>query len=134
MATDFQTAAAAPVIASASEANPDNARWLLDSVRKPRQVEHFRDQFGQSVFHAHLTAPEQTIEARYNNRLLAGNETGNIVYATAIAHTNEISSRSLIHIADILVDLAGISSEAAALVILEKWKEKEIEGQCAKSF
>jgi hypothetical protein len=112
---------AVPAIA----ANPDNDRWLLDSVRKKRQVEHFRNHFGKSVFHVHLTAPEPTIEARYNNRLSAGNETGNIPYSTAIAHTNELSSRSLVDIADFLFDLANASSAAAALAILEKWEERE---------
>jgi hypothetical protein len=108
-------------------ANPDNARWLLDSVRKRRQVEHFRNHFGRSVFHVHLTAPESIIEARYNDRLLAGDEVGNITYATAIAHANEQSSRSLIDIADFLVDLASASSEAAGLAIVEEWNEREVD-------
>ena len=105
-------------------ANQDNTRWLLDSVRKRRQVAHFRNHFGKSVFHVHLIAPEPIIEARYNDRLLAGDEAGNVAYATAIAHTNELSSRSLIDIADFLVDLASASSEAAALAIVEKWNER----------
>jgi hypothetical protein len=119
---------AVPAIAS----NPSNAWWLLDSVRKKRQVDHFRDRFGRCIFHVHFIAPEPTIEARYNDRLLAGDESGNIPYATAIAHTNELSSRSLIDVADFLVDLTSASSEAAGLAIVEKWKERE--GQCVKSF
>ncbi len=113
---------AVPAIA----ANPDNDRWLLDSARKRRQVEHFRNRFGRSVFHVHLTAPEPIIEARYNDRLLAGDEVGNIAYAAAIAHANEQSSRSLIDIADFLVDLASASSEVAGLAIVEKWNEREV--------
>lgn len=81
---------------------------------------------GRSVFHVHLIAPEPIIEARYNDRLLAGDEAGNIAYATAIAHPNELSSRSLIDVADFLVDLASSSSEAAGLAIVEKWNEREV--------
>jgi hypothetical protein len=107
-------------------ANPDNDWWLLDSVRKKRQVEHFRDHFGKSVFHVHLVAPESIIEARYNHRLLAGGEAGNVSYADTIAHANERSSRSLIDIANLVVDLGSTSSEAAASSILRKWSEGEI--------
>jgi hypothetical protein len=106
--------------------NPDNDRWLLDSVRKRRQVDHFRDRFGKLVFHVHLVAPEPIIKARYNDRLLAGDEAGNIPYATAISHANEISSRSLFDVADFLVDLTSTSSETAALAIIKKWSEGEV--------
>jgi hypothetical protein len=114
---------AVPTIA----AKPRSARWLLDSVRKTRQVEHFRKHFGNSVFHVHFTAPERIIEARYNDRLLAGHEVGRVSYATAVAHPNEQSSRSLIDIADLLIDLASASSEAAGLAIVEKWDEREVD-------
>lgn len=58
--------------------------------------------------------------------MLAGGEAGNIAYAAAIAHTNELSSRGLIDIADFLVDFANVSSEAAGLAIVEKWNEREV--------
>jgi len=111
---------AAPAIA----AFPDGDRWLLDSVRKKRQVDHFRDHFGNSVFHAHLVAPESIIEARYNKRMSAGGEVGNVAYAAAIVHANELSSRGLIDIADLVVDLASLSSESAALAIIRKSNER----------
>jgi adenylosuccinate synthase len=114
------------VAVPAISASPNNGRWLLDSVRKQRQVEHFRDHFETSVLHVHLTASEPTIETRYGNRLIAGNEAGNVTYAVSIAHTNEISARSLIDIADFRVDLTSVSSEAAASTIVEKWKEREV--------
>jgi gluconate kinase len=114
------------VAAPAITANPDNDWWLLDSVRKKRQVDHFRDHFGKSVFHVHLVASESIIEARYNRRLLAGGETGNVTYAATIAHANELSSRSLIDIADFVVNLGSASSEAAALSIIKKWSEREV--------
>ena len=114
---------AAPAIA----ANPDHTRWLLDSVRKKPQVDHFRNYFGRAVFHVHLIAPEPIIEARYTARLLSGSESGNVAYADAIAHSNEISARSLADIADLLVDLASTSSEVATLAIIEKWKAREVD-------
>lgn len=112
---------AVPVI----NANLSAERWLLDAVRKKKQVEHFRTRFGKVVFHAHLTAPELVIETRYNERLSAGGEhLGNTGYAVAKAHPNEIASRDLIKVADVTIDLEHISSQAAASAILEKWKER----------
>src|SRR5437879_5325999 len=37
-------------------ANPEQAFWLMDSVRKTRQVQHFKDAFGATVLHAHFIA------------------------------------------------------------------------------
>jgi hypothetical protein len=119
------------VAVPAIEAKASQERWLLDAVRKKRQVEHFRTRFGKTVFHAHLSAPELVIEKRYNERLSAGGEhPGNTDYAAAKAHPNEIASRSLIEVADIFIDLEHTSSQAAASTILEKWKERG--GSCDK--
>lgn len=114
----------------AIEAEPAHERWLLDAVRKKRQVEHFRARFEKLVFHVHFTAREAVLERRYNVRLLAGSETGNTDYTTASTHPNELASRSLGEVADIIVDLEHTSSQAAALAILEKWKE--ITSSCDK--
>jgi adenylosuccinate synthase len=112
---------AAPVIA----AQPDQKCWLLDSVRKHRQVEHFRSRFGRHVFHTHLTADESTLEARYNARLESGNEYfGDTPYLTAKRHPNEIESCSLIDIADLVLDITETPSQAAASAILRTWEER----------
>jgi adenylate kinase family enzyme len=85
------------------EAAPGHARWLLDSVRKERQVEHFRRRFPH-VVHVHLTAKEEVLRARYAARLAAGGEyEGGTPYDVAIAHPNEIASRGLVTIADQVV-------------------------------
>jgi cytidylate kinase len=103
--------------------SPEQERWLLDSVRKERQVIHFRDRFGTAVLHVHLTAAENVLRARYEARLATGGEyVGNTPYSAAIAHPNEISSRALIRIADYIVELDRTSSEEAALDILKYCK------------
>jgi adenylosuccinate synthase len=92
----------------------DVERWLLDAVRKRRQVEHFRDALPR-VLHVHFTAPEDVLRARYLKRIGAGeNAQPGPPYEVAISHENEIAARSLIHVADMVVNLAEISALAAA--------------------
>jgi predicted kinase len=100
------------------EAEPDHARWLLDSVRKKRQIEHFRSRFSH-VVHVHLTATEEVLRARYDARLAAGGEyEGGTPYDVAIAHPNEVASRGLIRIADHVVDSSGDSVAGTVLAKL----------------
>ena len=47
------------------QANPERSRWLVDAVRKPKQVKHFRNAFGTAVLHVHLTATEDVLKTRY---------------------------------------------------------------------
>ena len=97
------------------EAAPDHAHWLLDSVRKERQVEHFRSRFPH-VVHVHLTATEEVLRARYDARLAAGGEyEGSTPYDVAIGHPNEVASRGLLRIADHVVDSTGDSIVEAVL-------------------
>src|SRR5437879_5669745 len=71
---------AAPAIAS----NPSQARWLVDAVRKHRQVEHFRNRFPGQVIHVHLTADERVLQERYDARQRAGDDyVGNKPYDIA---------------------------------------------------
>lgn len=98
------------------EAAPDHARWLLDSVRKERQVEHFRSRFPH-VVHVHLTATEEVLRARYDMRLAAGGEyEGCTPYDVAVGHPNEVASRGLIRIADHVVDSTSGSAVEAVLI------------------
>ncbi|WP_454743975.1 AAA family ATPase [Cupriavidus necator] len=77
--------------------------WLVDAVRKGRQVEHFRSMRQTRVLHVHLTAPECVIRERYRRRAGAS---GQVLaeYAALIHHPNEIASRALITIADLVLD------------------------------
>ena len=88
---------AAPVIAKSREVE----RWLLDSVRKARQVEHFKSSFGLSAIHIYLDAPDDFLRDRYNYRIGQGREySGYTPYDDAIKHPNELASRALKAIAN----------------------------------
>ena len=88
------------------EASPLHERWLVDSVRKRRQLDHFRDKFGRRVLHVHLTAPEKELRRRYKERLTdAGHNEGSTTYADAVAHSNERSARGLVDLADLVLEV-----------------------------
>ncbi|MBB6572602.1 hypothetical protein [Xanthomonas arboricola] len=105
---------ASPMIAE----HPDISSWLLDAVRKPKQIEHFRAKFGTQIRHAHLRAPEGTLELRYNKRI----DINDTPYSEAIMHPNEASARSLEKIADVVLDTSTFSSSTLALSILALWE------------
>lgn len=85
-----------PVATSAIAQSPDTSDWLVDAVRKDRQVEHFRARFGSAVTHVHLLAPEAVLRARSGLTDRA--------YEQAISHPNEVSSRAVGEIADQIFD------------------------------
>lgn len=100
---------------------PEKALWLLDCVRKQRQVEHFRSNFPGCVQHAHLVADEATLEARYTHRLALGGEyLGNTPYSEAKVHPNEISSRQLKTISDAIFDVNTLEPASIAVAITER--------------
>nr|WP_254227609.1 AAA family ATPase [Burkholderia gladioli] len=107
---------AAPTINRA----PEQSNWLLDSVRKPRQVLHFRHRFGPHIRHIHLAAPEAVLVQRYNARA----KPGDTPYAEVIAHPNEITTRSLGSIADHIFDTSALSPADIAQRIMETWEAK----------
>lgn len=107
----------------AMAAEPGRKRWLFDSVRKKRQVEHFRAAFGAAAFHLHLDAPEDVLRARYEQRLLEQGEPVEGAYDRAVTHDNEQQSRGLIHLADATVQAFFGSSEevlAQALAVIRR--------------
>jgi adenylosuccinate synthase len=106
------------VTVPALAAAPDVDRWLLDAARKPRQVEHFRNAFGSSVRHVHLTAPEPVLIERYTTRMMPGDTP----YEVAVLHPNEVAARSLEHHADIVVDTSWWSPEQVVLRISTMWE------------
>jgi hypothetical protein len=102
---------------------PGQDRWLLDSVRKLRQVEHFRERFGACVTHAHFEAPEAILKTRYEARLAAGGEYhGGTPYETALDHPNERSARALRLVADVVLDTSVLTPEQAAQELLSDRK------------
>lgn len=86
----------------AFDAAPEQRRWLVDAVRKLRQVEHFRQALGPVVMHVHLSAAEDVLQRRYAARMQPGVEA--VPYSTAVQHPNEVASRQLIEVADLVLD------------------------------
>lgn len=114
--TDFAwvvDSVAMPAIA----ASPSVENWFFDAVRKPRQIEHFRAQFGQIVRHIHLSAPEDVLQKRY----AAGAALGDAAYVTAITHPNEIAARSLCAMADEIFDTSTVTTIEIATRIIVAW-------------
>jgi len=101
-----------PVAATAIAQAPQITGWLIDAVRKRRQVDHFRDHFGNAVEHVHLIAPESTLLVRSGLTQEA--------YETAIAHPNEVSSRALGEIADRVFDTTTQTPQQIASHISSK--------------
>lgn len=106
---------AAPQVAAAGGVQK---AWLVDSVRKERQIHHFRDSFGAAILHVHIWAPEEALRARYVNRLASGSHSeGSTPYEEAVQHPNEAASRALRGVADVTFNLARIGAAAAAAAI-----------------
>jgi len=103
----------------AISSDPAHTKWLIDAVRKRRQVEHFRSTFPR-VTHAHLFASDDVLKQRYESRSRQGADyTADVSYEDAVKHPNEVAARSLRIIADIAIDLGQVSAEDAALLIVQ---------------
>jgi adenylosuccinate synthase len=90
--------------------------WVFDSVRKQRQVEHFRSTFPTTILHVHLHAPDDVLVSRYTAR---GSQNGELApYADATNHPNEQSSRGLFSIADVVLDASSESPRKCAQQVL----------------
>ncbi|WP_312348023.1 hypothetical protein [Stenotrophomonas acidaminiphila] len=100
-----------PVATSAIANAPGAFTWLFDAVRKPRQVEHFREKFGSAVMHVHLTAPDDVLRSRSGLTETA--------FITAIAHSNEVNSRSLGDMADRVFDTTSLTAQQIATQIAQ---------------
>lgn len=98
-----------PVTTTAIADSPNHTKWLFDAVRKKRQVEHFRCFFGAAVAHVHLTAPEATL---FKRSQLSKHD-----YARDTRHPNEISSRSMIEIADLVLNTSELGPQQIANII-----------------
>lgn len=103
----------------------DHENWLLDSVRKKRQVEHFRARLHARLLHVHFTADDGALRQRYETRAAQdGDYEGGVTFETAIAHPNEASARGLESEADLVIDLTKVGAEDAARVILRSFEGK----------
>lgn len=100
--------------------SPEHGRWIIDSVRKERQVMHFRRKLAGDATHIHISAREDVIRERFERRRA---ETGfgqyERTYSEHIRHPNEISSRGLGAVADFVLDYSEIGAGEASVQILE---------------
>lgn len=100
------------------DAQPHVDNWILDAVRKPRQIELFRLNYAESIRHVHVVAPESVLQHRYAERgvgLLAQ-------YHASVSHPNEQSARLLATRADKVVDTDELTLVEIANQILKAWK------------
>ncbi len=126
-ATDYRWVLDAVAI-PAMAANPAHRRWQVDAVRKERQVENFRAQFGAAVLHVHLTAPETVLRHRYEARAVAlGDACDTTPYEVAIAHSNEVAARRLISHADLVIDTETVTPEDAARLVLAAFAVEDVD-------
>ncbi|WP_281718929.1 AAA family ATPase [Pandoraea apista] len=96
-------------------ASPGKLRWLVDAVRKRKQVEHFRRLAGTRVLHVHMTASEELLRERYEVRRADDSIGGKAIeYDAVVAHPNEVASRGLIEIADAVFDVSGLTTAEIA--------------------
>ncbi|SDI19723.1 AAA family ATPase [Variovorax sp. OV700] len=118
---DVETDFTWPVIASQAQMiEKPSARWLLDAVRKRRQVHHFRERIHGTILHVHLWAPEAILRARYQVRQDAGDEYGDASsYDEFVQRPNEVESRSLIEIADLCFDTSTVSSAVVVEQVID---------------
>jgi len=109
----------------AMQAGAPSQMWLLDAVRKKRQVEHFRERLGEEFFHVHFSAPEEVLARRYRQRQESNQDySGAVSYEDAVKHPNERAARSLCEIADLGIDLNIATPDQAASLILQKINQR----------
>ena len=99
--------------------SPDQNRWLFDSVRKRKQVCHFRSNFPNKIYHVHLTADDQVLSDRY--ALRKGESDEIICYNDAINTENEKEARSLGEVSDLIIDNSEVTPERVAAEIMERF-------------
>ncbi|WP_240321693.1 AAA family ATPase [Pseudomonas fluorescens] len=116
-ATDFSwliESVAKPAI----DERPHVDNWLLDAVRKPRQVELFKLSFGDSIRHVHIVASEHVLQKRYAER-----GAGRLAeYLASVSHPNEQCARSLAGLADKILDTEELTPIEIADQILKLWE------------
>ncbi|WP_046236515.1 ATP-binding protein [Pseudomonas syringae pv. coryli] len=87
--------------------NKNQKKWIIDSVRKPQQVDSHKELFGKAITHIHITASPSTLKDRY----LARTDSTEIEYISAKMHPNEVSSENLNTNADLTFDTSTMSTE-----------------------
>jgi hypothetical protein len=103
------------------DASPEVTRWLFDAVRKYEQVDRFRKRFGDAILHVHLTAPDDELRRRFVGRMASGLQIDSLAdFDSSVEHPNEIASRSLESIADLVLGVHQLTARQIATSIVTK--------------
>lgn len=111
--TDFRwlvTDVAVPKIGN----DATNKSWLIDAVRKRRQVYHFRELW-PDLRHIYLRSSESVLRDRYAHRAEA------VPYDIAQLHPNEVATRDLEALADLTIDAGRLTAREIAGAIVGSW-------------
>jgi adenylosuccinate synthase len=93
----------ADAVADEAERNPTALFLLVDAARIPDQLTHLRARFGPaSVYHVHLTAPDNVLEERYSDRQPEMREFD--TYAEVRSSGTEAQVGNLASMADVILD------------------------------
>jgi adenylosuccinate synthase len=90
-------------------AGSEEATWIVDSARRPQQIEAIRVAFGKRVTHVHVTAPYDVLERRYAER--SGPVAEVPSYREAVRNATERLVPHLARIADVVIDTERCTPE-----------------------
>lgn len=95
---------------------------VLDSVRIAKQIEHLRKQFGDKVWHVHLTATSETLEKRYNKRIEQAKTNVHEFpsYQEARANATEANVETLAAIANVAIQTDQLDPGSIATLAVAK--------------
>lgn len=116
--TDFEWVVR-DVARTALTTSPEHSLWVFDSVRKRKQVRHFRRWAPNHTFLAYLSASEETLRARFDQRGRASDQYTD--YDTAIDSDNEREARSLSVLADVVLQTDNSSPNEVAIRLWEEF-------------
>jgi len=87
------------------------SRVIVDSARIAGQIESIRDAFGLRVLHVHLTAPDDVLERRFNNRRKQRRFREDLSYRDAKEEPTEKQVKTLAAIADVVINTKSSSEK-----------------------
>ncbi|WP_434172762.1 adenylosuccinate synthetase [Clavibacter michiganensis] len=97
-------------VLSAKTSRAESVRYLIvDAIRTEGQLESLRSRFGAQITHINLTAPSETLSARYEARLESGIRELNS-YSAVASNAVEANVSHLSAQADVVIDTSRSSS------------------------
>ena len=95
-----------------------NDRIVIDCVRVPEQINHFRATLGHDVLHVHLDANIATLRKRFRHRRSAHDK--HISFREAISHPTESRMHELKKDADLVIDTVKTDGPDCSILIGSK--------------